>query len=221
MGAPDADDAYHYEGWRDSGQGEPRPEDVVFDPSCPPQPDPCAKPRVCFVKFPAFNQPPWFSKPLIKVRSSLVIPAGSIALVFDREIADRQRAVASFLGLDVAPIAPLLNSQLEFWFQLGQKGVAAPSQNVIPVWDDQNPTSYGTSHTIQQGRTTVWPGVGTPLNFQEVGLQFGLRGRCQFQGLIENKSGVAITVRGVFGYYYYWASAKGGASEFESGDFEA
>ena len=28
-------------------------------------------------------------------------------------------------------------------------------------------------------------------------------------------------IRGVFGYYYYWASAKGGASEFESGDFES
>lgn len=220
MGGPDHE-GYHYEGWRDSGQGEDRPRDVVFDPNCSP-PEPCApKPKVCFVKFPAFNQPPWFAKPLVKVRSSLVIPAGQIALIFDREIADRQRAVASFLGIDVAPIAPLMNSQLEFWFQLGKKGVAEPSKAIIPVWDDQNPTSYGTSHAIQSGRTTVWPGVATPLKFFEAGLQFGIKGRAQFQGLIENRSGVSVTVRGVFGYYYYWSSGPGGASEFESGDFES
>ena len=220
-------DAYFYEGWRDAGQGEPRPVDVVHDPNCPP-PDAateCPKPKLNWVKFPAFNQPPWFAKPLVKVRSSLVIPAGQVALLFDREIADRQRAIASFLGIDVAPIAPLMNSQLEFWFQLGKKGVAEPSKAIIPVWDDQNPTSYGTSHAIQSGRTTVWPGVATPLKLFEAGMQFGLKGRCQFQGLIENKSGVDITVRGVFGYYYYWASGpvggRGGASEFESGDFQA
>ncbi len=223
MGGPDHEQ-YHYEGWRDSGQGEDRPRDVVFNPAnAEPAAPETKKQRVCFVKFPAFNQPPWFSKPLIKVRSSLVIPAGTIALIFDREIADRQRAIASFLGIDVAPIAPLLNSQLEFWFQLGKKGIAQPSKNIIPVWDDQNPTSYGSSLAIQAGRTTVWPGVATPLKFFEAGIQFGIRGRAQFQGLIENRSGVDVTVRGVFGYYYYWASVSGGggASEWESGDFES
>jgi hypothetical protein len=214
------DEQYYYEGWRDSGQGDPRPMDVVHDPSCPPPPDAgnCPKPKLNWVKFPAFNQPPWFAKPLVKVRSSLVIPAGGTALVFDREIADRQRAIASFLGIDVAPIAPLMNSQLEFWFQLGKRGLAQVSKTVIPVWDDQNPTGYGGSTPIQTGRTTVWPGVATPLKFYEAGLQFGIRGRTQFQGLIENKSAVSITVRGVFGFYYYWAEKS---SEFESGDFQA
>jgi hypothetical protein len=212
------DETYYNEGWRDAGQGEPRPADVVYDPECqPPPPGPACKPKVNWVKFPAFNQPPFFAKPLIKVRSSLVIPAGGTALIFDREIADRQRAIASFLGIDVAPIAPLMNSQLEFWFQLGKRGVAAPSQNIIPVFDDQNPTGYGGSTPVQSGRTTVWPGVATPLKFYEAGLQFGIRGRAQFQGLIENKSAVAITVRGWFGYYYYWAAD---ASEFESGDLQ-
>lgn len=213
------DDSYYYDGFRDAGQGEPRPIDVVFDPNCPPPKSfrECEKPKINFVKFPAFNQPPWFAKPLVKARSSLVIPAGSIALIFDREIADRQRAIVSLLGMDVAPIAPLLNSQLEFWFQLGKKGVAAVSQNVLPVWDDQNPTGYGGSTPIQSGRTTVWPGVATPEQFYQDGLQFGVRGRAQLQGLIENKSAVTITIRGILGFYYYWADQ---ASEFESGDIQ-
>jgi hypothetical protein len=214
------DERYYGEGWRDAGQGEPRPADVVYDPSCPSPPEnPLCKPvKLNWVKFPAFNQPPFFAKPIIKVRSSLVIPAGQIALIFDREIADRQRAIASFLGIDVAPLAPLMNSQLEFWFQLGKQGVAAVSNDVIPVFDDQNPTGYGGTTPVQSGRTTVWPGVATPLKLYEAGLQFGIRGRAQFQGLIENKSAVSITVRGWFGYYYYWAEQ---ASEFERGDFQS
>jgi hypothetical protein len=216
------DSQYFYEGWRDAGQGEPRPIDVIHDPNCPPpSADPCNKPKLNWVKRPAFNEPPFFAKPLVKVRSSLSIPAGGIALVFDREIADRQRYIASYFGIDVAPLAPLLNSQLEFWFQLGKKGVAAPSQNIIPVFDDQNPTSYGGSTPVQYGRTTVWPGVATPLKFFELGMQFGIRGRAQFQGLIENKSGVTITVRAHMGFYFYWSGGPGGASEFEAGDFQS
>jgi len=217
------DDQYFYEGWRDAGQGEPRPMDVVSDPNCPPpkEAQQCGKVKLNWVKFPAFNQPPFFAKPLIKARSSLVIPAGDIALIFDREIADRQRAIVSLVGIDVAPIAPLLNSQLEFWFQLGRQGVPEVSKNVIPVWDDQNPTGYGGSTPIQSGRTTVWPGVATPEEFFKNGLQFGVRGRGQLQGLIENKSAVDVTVRGILGYYYYWSSGPGGASEFEAGDFQA
>lgn len=214
------DESFYYDGWRDAGQGEPRPVDIVHDPNCPPPPEAqqCAKPKLNWVKFPAFNQPPWFAKPLIKARSSLVIPAGGTALIFDREIADRQRAIISHVGIDVAPIAPLMNSQLEFWFQLGKEGVAAPSNTVLPVWDDQNPTGYGGSTPIQSGRTTVWPGVATPEEFYQSGLQFGVRGRAQLQGLIENKSAVSVTVRGLLGFYYYWAEK---ASEFESGDFQS
>jgi hypothetical protein len=218
MGA--GDESYWYDGWRDAGQGEPRPIDVVHDPNCPPPPEKqeCGKTKLNWVKFPAFNQPPFFAKPLIKARSSLVIPAGQIALIFDREIADRQRAIVSHVGIDVAPIAPLLTSQLEFWFQLGRRGVPAVSQMVLPVWDDQNPTGYGGSTPVQSGRTTVWPGVATPENFFQNGLQFGVRGRAQLQGLIENKSAVAVTVRGLLGYYFYWAEKS---SEFESGDFQS
>ena len=221
------DDPYFYEGWRDSGQGEPRPMDVVHDPNCiePPPEAKCGKVKLNWVKRPAFNEPPFFAKPLIKARSSLVIPAGAIALIFDREIADRQRAIVSFLGIDVAPIAPLMNSQLEFWFQRGKAGTATVSKDIIPVWDDQNPTGYGGSTPVQRGRTTVWPGVATPEAFYQDGLQFGVKGRTQLQGLIENKSAVAVTVRGVLGYYYYWSSLQtgdsGGASEFESGDFQS
>jgi hypothetical protein len=217
------DEQYRGEGWRDAGQGEPRPQDVIYDPECPAPPtNPgCKKVKLNWTKFPAFNQPPFFAKPLVKSRSSLVIPAGQIGLVFDKDIADRQRAIISFVGMDVAPLAPLLNSQLEFWFQFGKKGVAEVSKNVIPVWDDQNPTSYGGSTPIQSGRTTTWPGVATPLDLFQNGLQFGVKGPNQLQGLIENKSGVDVTIRGTLGYYFYWSSGPGGASEFEAGDFQS
>jgi hypothetical protein len=224
MGGGLGDDTYVYEGWRDAGQGEPRPIDVVSDPACPPPPEAerCGKVKLNWVKFPAFNQPPFFAKPLIKVRSSLIIPAGQIGILFDREIADRQRAIISLLGIDLAPIAPLFNSQLEFWFQYGRKGVAEVSKNIIPVFDDQNPTGYGGSTPVQSGRTTVMPGsCEIPLELYQSGLQFGVKGRAQLQGLMENKSGVAVTVRAILGYYYYWSSGPGGASEFEAGDFQA
>lgn len=217
------DDEYFYEGWRDAGQGEPRPMDVVSDPSCPPpkEDQQCGKTKLNWVKFPAFNQPPFFAKPLFKVRSSLQIAAGDIGILFDREIADRQRAIIAFVGIDLAPLAPLMNSQLEFWFQYGRKGVAEVSKSIIPVFDDQNPTTYGGSTPVQSGRTTVMPGsCEIPLSFFENGLQWGVRGRAQLQGMMENKSAVTITVRAILGYYYYWADARGGASEFESGDFQ-
>lgn len=197
--------------------------DVVYDPACPPPKEGpgCRKPIVNWVKFPAFNQPPFFAKPLIKARSTLVIQPGEIGILFDREIADRQRVIVSLFGIDLAPIAPLMNAQLEFWFQLGKVGVNAVSQNVIPLFDDQNPTSYGGSTPIQSGRTTVMPGsVENPMELFKNGMQFGVRGRAQLQGLMENKSAVAVTIRAILGFYQYWSSGPGGASEFEAGDFQ-
>lgn len=234
MGNP-YEEEFFYEGWRDFGQGEPRPKDVVVDPTCAPRKvSPgledaicefergLKKPWVFFVKRPAFVEPPFFSKPLIKTKCGLQVAPGATGVIFDRLIEDRQRAVVTAFGLDLAPLAPLMNCQLEFWFQAANaQGLVAGKAVMIPLFDDQTPTVYGGSTPVQSGRTTVLPGsVEIPYCLNTNNLQFGVRGRTRLQMLVENKSGVTVTIRGMLGYYYYWSGAPGGASEFASGDLQ-
>ncbi|MGH9317724.1 MAG: hypothetical protein ACRD1P_11545 [Thermoanaerobaculia bacterium] len=238
MGQPHEEE-YFYEGWRDAGQGEPRPKDVISDPSCSPLTRNPAdqqkmddlfcrfeaalkKPLVFFVKKPSFVEPPFFAKPLIKTKCGLQVAPGATAVIFDRLIEDRQRAVVTAFGLDVAPLAPIMNCQLEFWFQAAnaQANVAGEA-DVIPLFDDQTPTAYGGSTPVKYGRTTVLPGsVEIPWCLLSNGLQFGVRGRTRLQMLVENKSGVTVTIRGVLGFYQYWSSAPAGAAEWASGDLQ-
>lgn len=238
MGNP-FEEQFFYEGWRDSGQGEPRPKDVISDPSCKPTASDPSKqqhiddlfcrfaaeikrPLVFFTKAPAFIQPPFFSKPLIKAKCGLQVAPGATAVIFDRLIEDRQRAVVTAFGLDLAPIAPLMNCQLEFWFQAANaRGTVAGKADLIPLFDDQTPTTYGGSTPVQSGRTTVLPGsVEIPWCLLSNGLQFGVRGRTRLQMLVENKSGVTVTIRGVLGFYQYWSAAPEGAAEWASGDLQ-
>lgn len=229
MGNP-YEEGYFYEGWRDYGQGEPRPKDVVFDPGRNPvSSDPerqglmddffnrfreeLKRPLVFFSKRPAFVEPPFFSKPIIKAKCGLTVAPGATEIIFDRLIEDRQRAIIANIGIDVEPIAPLFNCQLEFWFQL--------DDDVIPLFDDQTPTAYGATTPLIYGRTTVLPGsVEIPFCLMGCGLAFGVHGRKRLTFRVENKSGVTITTRGILGFYQYWSSGPDGASEFEQGDFQ-
>lgn len=234
MGNPHEEE-FFWEGWRDHGQGEPRPKDVVVDPTRAPRPAShglqdalhefeagLKKPWIFFVKRPAFVEPPFFSKPVMKAKCGLQVAPGATGVIFDRLLEDRQRAVVTAVGLDLAPIAPLMNCQLEFWFQAGNaQGITAGKATVIPFFDDQTPTGYGGATPVQSGRTTVLPGsVEIPYCLNTNNLQFGIRGRTRLQMLVENKSGVTVTIRGLLGYYSYWASAPEGASEFASGDLQ-
>jgi hypothetical protein len=238
MGNPHEEE-YFYEGWRDFGQGEPRPKDVVFDPTCSPVSQNPAeqqkmddffcrfaselrRPLIFFVKKPAFNEPPFFSKPLIKSKCGLQVAPGATAVIFDRLIEDRQRAIVTAFGLDLAPLAPLFNCQLEFWLQAANaRNNVAGRAEIIPLFDDQTPTAYGGSTPVQSGRTTVLPAsVEIPWCLLTNGLQFGVRGRSRLQMLVENKSGVTVTIRGVLAFYQYWASAPQGAAEWASGDLQ-
>lgn len=218
-------------GYRDPGQGEARPLDVVYDPACEPKKISenkraeldeffCRQRKefqrsVMFVKKPANIEPPWFSKPLIKVKCNQVVAPGATATIFTRVIGDRQRAVITTLGIDVAPVAPLLNCSVEFWFAQGgpERG------DIVNLFDDQTPTAYGGSTPVEGGRTTVLPGsVENPYNFLEAGQQFRIKGRKDLTFSVENKSGVSITIRGILGMYIYWL--PWGATEFESADVQ-
>jgi hypothetical protein len=237
------EDPYYYEGWRDTGQGEPRPRDMVYDPRCSPAArtpedqkkldeffcslSEWSKSGVFFVKRPAFLEPPFFSKPLIKAKNALTVAPGATGLIFDRLIEDRQSAIAVQFGIDLAPLAPLYAGQLEFWFQraatTGEQGSSTDvkESEVVPIFDDQTPTTYGGSTPIKSGRTTVLPGsVEIPYSFMKDGLTWGIRGRARIQMLMENKSGVEVTLRGVFGFYQYWAAGATGSAEWGSRDLQ-
>lgn len=217
-------------GYRDPGQGEPRAKDLVYDPACDIKESPAKKKElddfwcrfrketqrtVFFVKKPANIEPPWFSKPLFKSKCGLVVAAGATETIFSRVIEDRTRAMVTMIGVDVAPIAPLLNCQLEFWFAQG----GDQRTDIIPVFDDQTPTTYGGTTPLQAGKTTTIPGsVGNPFCLMSNGMQFRVKGRKELTFNVENKSGVPVTIRGLLGLYSYWLPY--GATEFESGDVQ-
>jgi len=230
LGQPHEDE-YFYRGYRDTGQGEPRPKDVVFDPKCDPELDRMEPERkkaldeffcrfqrelkrlVFFSKRPSFVEPPFFSKPLIKAKCGLSVAPGATAIIFDRPIEARQRAIVSMIGLDVAPLLPLLSCALEFWFQ--------QDNDIIPYFDDQSPTTYGGSTPVVGGRTSVIPGsVENPFCMITNGLGFEIKGPKRLTMRVENKSGVTVVIRGVLGLYQYWLAGLAGASEFETAELQ-
>jgi hypothetical protein len=225
MGGPDDD--YYYSGWRDWGQGEKAPLRPIVDPECPTPLPPAEQAKhdalvcalrqmfqrsVVFTKNPANVQPPWFARPIIKTKN-IVVAANTTGVIFDREIPERNRAILSCIGIDVAPLLPLYDQTLEFWFDLGNE------QQVIPIFDDQTEQAYESSTGLKSGRTTILPGnVGAPFNFLANGLQSLIKGKAMLRFMVENKSDVAVTIRGVMGYYQYWLPY--GADEFENADVQ-
>lgn len=225
MGNP-GEDAFFWEGYRDWGQGEERPLDVVFDPSCPPkdmlpalsQEQEALKctlnnvfaRQVVFTKQPANVQPPWWARPIIKAKNILV-EAGETVPVFDRQIPDRNRAVLTTLGVDVSSIPAMQDKTLEFWFDLGSV------ERIIPIFDDQTETAYEETDGVDAGKTTVLPGsLSIPFNFINAGLQFQIKGPRMLRFMVTNKGDEAVLIRGIMGYYQYWLPY--GATEFENAD---
>jgi len=223
LGSP-FDDPGHGHGYRDYGQGDPRPAPPVIEPSLVPTPSESRQQElglqtlkkffqrsVVFSKRPANVEPPWFAKTLIKAKCGLVVPAGSTAKIFDKRLEDRQRQIVTMIAIELAPIAPLLNCQLEFWFE--------NSGTIIPIFDDQTPLAYGGSTPIINGRTTVLPGsTEAPFCLFSNGLAFRVKGPTDLTFNVQNKSGVPVTIRGLLGWYYYWTSY--GATEFEAADVQ-
>lgn len=226
MGNPGEQD-FFYGGWRDYGQAEERPLDVVHDPTCDPSkltPEEKQKldaqfcmlkglftRQVVFTKSPANVEPPWFSRPIIKAKR-ITVAANSTAVIFTREIPARNRAVLSCLGIDVSPVLSLVNGAIEFWF-------AKDNGQIIPIWDDQTDTAYEETDGLTSGKTSVLPGsLEHPFEFLQNGLQIVLKGRTVFTFNVENKGDVAVVIRGIMGYYQYWMPY--GATEHENGDVQ-
>lgn len=226
MGNPGEEDFY-FKGWRDFGQAEERPLDIVHDPTCDPSkisPERKAElesqfcmlkglfeRQVIFTKGPANVQPPWFARPIIKA-IRLTVAANSLGVIFTREIPARHRAVLTCLGIDVSPVLPLTDGALEFWF-------AKDNGQVIPVWDDQTAVAYEEADGLTSGFTSVLPGsLENPFAFLTHGLQIIIKGRTVLTFNINNKSDVAVDIRGIMGYYQYWLPF--GATEHENADVQ-
>jgi hypothetical protein len=216
-------DPYYTEGYRDYGQGEPRQKDVVFDPAADPNavsPEQRVESNyffdrlkdflnknVFFSKRPAFVEPPFFAKPLIKTIGVTGI-AGSTTALFDRVIPDRHRAMVTMFGIDLAPLLPLTTGLLSFWFDI--------DGTVLPVFDDQSPIVYT---PLVMGQTTVIPGsLENPVDLLQYGLAFQVKGMKRLQVFMRNLSLSDVTVRGVMGYYQYPLSP--GSQEFEGADIQ-
>ena len=226
MGNP-GEEQFYFSGWRDYGQAEERPQDLVFDPACDPSkltPERKAElasefcmlkglfeRQVVYTKFPANVQPPWFARPIIKAKRITIAP-NSTGVIFTREIPARNRAVVTCIGVDVAPILPLVDGALEFWF-------AKDNGQIIPIWDDQTDVAYEELDGLTSGKTSVLPGsLEHPFELLQNGLQILLKGRTVFTFNCENKSDSAIEIRGIMGYYQYWMAY--GATEHENGEVQ-
>jgi len=226
MGNPQEEE-FFYHGYRDPGQAEERPLDLVHDPTCDPAKVTPEKQRdldnlfcmlkglftrqVVFTKFPANVQPPWFARPIIKsIRKT--VAANTEAVLFTREIPDKHRAVLTAIGIDMAPILPYMDGALEFWF-------TKDGSQIIQVFDDQTETAYEEADGLTSGHTSVLPGsLENPFAFLQHGLQIMLKGRTVFEFRVNNKSDSAVTFRGILGYYQYWLPY--GATEFENADVQ-
>lgn len=218
---------FYYMGYRDPGQGEERPLDVVSKPAAKTTPKQQHgldafferqarewQRSVQFVKMPANVQPPWFAKPLFKTKC-ISVSAGATASIFDRVIEARQRAVVTAIGIEVTPLLPLQDCELEFWFSQG----GADMGDIIPVFDDQGPFSGSPAVPIAAGKTRVVPGsVENPFCLLSNGLQFRIKGRKDFRFNVENNSAVTVSIRAIMGFYSYWL--PWGATEFESADVQ-
>jgi len=217
------EEGYYWPGYRDPGQGEKSPLKTVFNPECKP---PAGSPRaqeldeffcrmrqelnrsVIFSKRPANVEPPWFARPIIKAKNCLTIAPGATVAIFDRVINERQRAILTMIGQDVAPLLPLMNGDLVFWWALD--GV------IVPIYDDQ---STGYCAVAQSGQTTVpFGAAAVPFCLFSNALSWRIIGRKRLTWNVENQGLVPVEIRGVMGWYEYWTSY--GATEFENADVQ-
>jgi hypothetical protein len=225
MGNPHEED-FFYRGFRDFGPGDPRTRDYVSDPTqeCAPKPGSAehafVKEFMCqlreelkrtpiMAKRPAFVEPPYFSKPHIKV-SSATIPAGGAAVaILDRKLGDRQRALITAAGVDVDPPGLFVNHQLLFWY--------ATSGEVMPYFDDQSVAAAALAD-FQEGKTTIFPGsVEEPFNYMDKGVPvpFTGKGDRRMQLFVQNFGTEDAEICALVAFYEYWMTVS---SAFEEGD---
>lgn len=235
MGNP-YEEAYFYSGFRDFGSGTPdvgQTADLIYDPSADPTTAPPDVKRAqdefwsrakeelkdlpIFTKDPAFVQPPFFSRPKIKLRRMTIVAGGAAApdtTVLDWEVGGRQYWVCTSIGMDTDN--PVLASN-------GLTVARFTVNNVIEqLWDDQTIAIPDPPGPPAAGETTQVTGsVAVPFNLREAGLVFGVPGHARVRFQIRNHNPVLpandLIVTAQMTFYEYWMP---NSSEFEKGQWQ-
>lgn len=255
MGNPH-EDAYFYDGYRDAGQSEAIPQDLVFDPTCDQskmhkeqvqkiEQFLCAIDRklrtnqsVYITKAPAFLEPPFFSKPTIKVSCNEVQNPNLVDLLV-WEVPAQQRLIVTSMGLayDNAgnPAAgPLIG--LKYWFEVNDVQALPLAvevvniENVVPIFDETSDASFYPLFPIpvfpsiapvfgQVG--AAFPGTPEdPYNLLENGLLFLVKGPGVLKFRVQSSiliPGPLVTIYSMISFYQYWVEPS---SEFEKADIQ-
>lgn len=224
-------DREFWEGYRDPGAGEPRPKDIVFDPSKVPPKDgepttpgtneyfnelvkrfqDAIKKTPVLVKRPSFVEPPFFSKPQVKFGGggTAIPPGGTPVAIYDRILEARQKLVITSVGIGVDTPAAYTAHQLLFWFADNDASA------VIPVFDDQSPAAAALTG-FQRGKTTMIPGsIEQPYSLIRDGCAFVFEGPKRIRFFVANFSPSEVEVQIITGLYQYWIPF---AAEFEAAD---
>lgn len=225
-------DSDHWGGYRDFGSGEPRPEDVIFDPNRVPlksgSPTTPGSPEFfneliyrlgamvnrtpLLVKRPSFIEPPFFAKPQIKFGGggTIIQAAGAPVSIYDRILEARQKLVVTSIGIGVDTPKVYTDHNLMFWFANGSPDA------VIPIFDDQSPATA--SHAgFQRGMTTMIPGsMEQPYSMIRDGCAMVFEGPMRLQFYVQNfDPSLDVEVQIITGIYQYWIPK---ADEFEQAD---
>ncbi len=237
MGNP-YEEAEFYSGYRDFGSGTPNAGDtqgLIYDPTNDPTTAPSdvkeaqnqfwarAKEEVpkvpFFTKEPAFIQPPFFSRPKIKLRR-MTIPAGGVGApdttVLDWTVEERQYWICTSIGLDTDNPTASSNGLTVFRFTVN--GV------IFQLWDDQTVDIVDPPGPPQAGETTQVTGsVAAPMDLRSRGLVFGVPGRGEILFTCRNQNAVApandITLTAQITFYEYWMPDNSG-SDSEKGQWQ-
>ena len=236
MGNP-YEEAEFFSGYRDFGSGTPdagQTQDIIYDPTADPT---TASPEVkkaqddfwartkeelkdisVYTKEPAFIQPPFFSRPKIKLRRTTVAAAGAVGApnvtILDWDVENRQHWVCTSLGVETDNTVIAQNGLVQWRFTVN--GV------VNQLFDDQTVDIIDPPGPPGAGETTRIPGtLAAPFSLRENGLVFQVSGPANILLTCRNSNPVLpandLAVTAMISFYEYWMPDN---SEFEKGQYQ-
>jgi len=236
MGNP-YEEAEFYSGNRDFGSGEPnvgQTQDVIYDPTMDPTTAPPGVKRQqdefwartkeelkeisIYTKEPAFIQPPFFSRPKLKLRRVAVVAGGAVGApnttVLDWDVEARQHWVCTAVGVETDNTVIAQNGLVQWRFTVN--GV------VNQIFDDQTRAIPDPPGPPGAGETTRIPGtIAAPFSLRENGLVFQVAGPANILLTCRNSNAVLpandIIVTAIMSFYEYWMPDN---SEFERGQYQ-
>lgn len=219
---------YRLPQYRDYGQGDPRAKMVVWDPETPvsklskdqqayikewmDQMGRLTRKSPFIVQKPAFQDPPFFAKPIVVIGQTDVPPGGA---VLPRpfpviNVEDRQWGQFTCIGFDIDEPQLLADRDLRFWITVNDE--------IVPLFNEISPLPPP-GGPLLRGQTTIFPGsIEQPFGLRACGVSFGVRGPSQVRLNFQNFDvGQSAIVRILLTYYQYWLPKS---DEFQHSQYE-